>query len=111
MNKLAGAMVDLSKEVAGMLWKDALQTEGLVDRAFQQKPHLREALGGYKLEVKVIGDNAVLLLCTADGKRALIEDVTCTAMPDIKAWAEGKPCAFTLGEQEIKATCPLPQAE
>jgi|GEM_PF-1766187 len=105
MNRLEGSLVDLSKEVAGLLWSEAVMPEGVLATALQKKPHLRDAFKGYKLDVRVVGDNAVLLLCSADGRRALVEDVTCTAAPDFRAWAEcnNLPCTFTLSDEEIRA--------
>ena len=44
--------------------------------------------------------HAVLLLCTEDGGRALIEDVGCSAPLDRKAFDRSVPCAFTLRVNE-----------
>jgi hypothetical protein len=64
------------------------------------------AFGGNKLYTKVVDGNAVLLLCTQDRKRALVEDIACTPTPDFKAWADGDaPCEFTLSEQTIREAC------
>ena len=44
--------------------------------------------------------HAVLLLCSEDGGRALMEDAGCSARLDRKMFRENLPCTFTLRVNE-----------
>ena len=56
----------------------------------------------FQLKVEYQAGHAVLLLCSKDGSRALMEDVGCSAPLDRKAFDKDLPCAFTL---KVNAAC------
>ncbi|MDR2018818.1 MAG: hypothetical protein LBQ00_08155 [Syntrophobacterales bacterium] len=106
MNRLEIALGRLSNAVEGLLWTNPENTTGLIDTACKDDPSMCEAFGDNKLYSRVVGGHAVLLLCTKDGKRALVEDIACTPTPDLKAWVDGiAPCKFTLPDQKIYDSC------
>lgn len=57
----------------------------------------------YQLRVMQQDRHAVVLMCSADGTRGLLEDVGCTARLDKHHWQSSKsePCEFTLKASEI----------
>ena len=108
LNRLEIAMRRLGTAVQGVLWMtDASQDEDLIAAACKTDPSLCNAFGNNMLRARVVDDNAVLLLCTPDGKRALVEDIACTPTPDYKVWADNKnaPCEFTISDQTIRSAC------
>ena len=106
MNRLEIAMRRLGAAVEGVLWTDASQNTDFIAKACGTDPSLCKALGNNTLYAKVVDGHAVLLLCTPDGKRALVEDIACTPTPDYKAWAEkDAPCEFTLPDQTVRSAC------
>ena len=106
MNRLEIAMRRLNSAVEGALWSGAPQDADLIAIACGTDPSLCNAIGKNALYSRVVDGNAVLLLCTPDGKRALVEDVACTPTPDYKAWAEkNAPCGFTVPDQAVRDAC------
>ena len=106
MNRLEIAMRRLSAAVQGVLWSGTPQDSDLIAITCKTDPSLCNALGDNTIRSKVVDGNAVLLLCTPDGARALVEDIACTPTPDRKAWTTNHtPCAFTIPDQTIRATC------
>jgi len=106
MNRLEIALRRLGMAVQGLLWSGAKEDADLIALACANDPTLCSPFGDNTLATSVIDGNAVLLLCTADKKRALVEDIACTPTPDVKAWAASNaPCAFTLPAQAIRDAC------
>ena len=106
MNFLEITVFRLSKAVEGLLWSGASADDALIEMACAHDGSLCQPLNKHQLKLRVVGENAVLLLCSADGKRALVEDIACTATPDFRAWAEGNmPCDFTLSDERVGEAC------
>jgi len=106
MNRLEIAMVRLGKTVESMLWGGVPEDGDLIAMACGRDPALCGAVGDNKLRARVVDGNAVLLLCTPDGKRALVEDIACTSAPDRKAWTENNAaCEFTIPDQRVRSAC------
>ena len=106
INRLEIATRRLGTAVQGVLWSGAPPDGDLIAMVCEIDPSLCSAFGNNTLHARVVGGNAVLLLCTPDNKRALVEDIACTPMPDYKAWVNRKaPCGFTLNDQLIRAAC------
>jgi hypothetical protein len=54
-------------------------------------------LGDYRIRMRADDRHAIVLMCSRDGKRALVEDAACTAGPDARHWEQTPaPCEFTL---------------
>lgn len=78
--------------------------EVLFSEGTRDEPGLLKEFDGYKLVLAREQPRSMILVCTPDGKRALMEDVGCTVKIDRKLWEDGvnAPCEFTL---EIKEVC------
>lgn len=77
--------------------------ELLLAEGTRDNPRLLEAFSGYRLRLAREQPRALLMVCTKDGKQALMEDVGCTPKLDKRLWEQGNaPCEFTL---EIKDAC------
>lgn len=60
-------------------------------------PALFEGLASYLIRIKQIGSETVLLLCSPDGKRALLEDISSTPAVDKERWkSNDSGCDFTI---------------
>jgi hypothetical protein len=107
INRLEIAMRRLGAAVQGLLWSSGAKQDGdLIAAACATDASLCSPFGKNKPTVRVVSGNAVLLLCTPDNKRALVEDIACTPTPDFKAWASGnKPCQFSLSDQAVRDAC------
>jgi hypothetical protein len=85
--------------------------ENLADRALLQwasahDPALLAPFARNTLKVLREGRHAIVLMCSEDGKIALLEDAGCSARLDRQRWrdAPGAPCAFTLTPATACAT-------
>jgi len=106
INRLEIASRRLGTAIQGVLWSGAPPDENLIATACGIDPLLCNAFGNNTLFAKVIDGNAVILVCTPDGKRALVEDIACTPIPDYKAWIDKKaPCEFTIPDQTVHDVC------
>ncbi|MDR0476791.1 MAG: hypothetical protein LBH14_02460 [Desulfobulbaceae bacterium] len=106
MNRLEIALRRLGATVQSLLWSGAQPDADLLAMACANDRTLCSPFGNNRLHIKVVEGNAVLLLCTPDDRRALVEDIACTPTPDYKAWTDGnQPCEFTLPEQTIHGAC------
>jgi len=65
--------------------------------ATRDDPPVMTPFEGYRVRVARDGENAAVLVCTRDGKTALLEDLGCTARLDVEHWRSPSPpaCAFT----------------
>lgn len=60
-------------------------------------PALLANLGDFRIRVLSDDRHAVVLLCSKDGTRALLEDAGCTGALDVRHWDKPPvPCEFTL---------------
>lgn len=67
----------------------------ILRRVTAHDPSLLAELNEYRLRIQYQQKHALLLVCTKDGKQALLEDAGCTARLD--RHVQGKaPCEFTL---------------
>ena len=90
-------LLRLSYAVQGEIMRGAAPGSDLVGLACERDPSLCSPLSDYRITVKREGEDAVLLLCTADQRRALLEDIACTPRMDAIHWEKGNvPCQFTL---------------
>jgi len=71
----------------------------LLRRATAHDPSLLDELNKYRLRIQYQQKHALLLVCTKDGKQALLEDAGCTARLDRQVQGEA-PCEFTLQAAE-----------
>ncbi|WP_420208832.1 hypothetical protein [Candidatus Electronema sp. JC] len=98
--QLAAPFVNLSAAVEvyfSDLPEDAPEPEEqeILRRSAAHDPRLLEPFTGWPLRVRQNGRHALLLLCTKDGRHALLEDAGCTPQLDRRA-ESGQPCDFTL---------------
>lgn len=99
-DRLAASLINLSAAVdAYFSGADAVSTdsdEEILRRATAHDPTLLTAVfKPYRIRVQRQDPYAVLLLCTEDGKQAVLEDAGCSARLDRRA-EKGAPCKFTL---------------
>lgn len=68
-------------------------------------PELLKPLAGYQIKPLRQNGHAVILLCSEDGKTALLEDAGCSAAIDRQRWKDDPPsrCAFSIDPAQ---TCP-----
>ncbi len=106
MQPLAAHLLRLTKAVEFTAHYDpaatTLQDGALLDRATQADPTLLAPFRAYTLRVRQQDGHADLLVCTRDGRTALLEDVGCTEGLDRPAWTEGAPCDFSVN---VPAVC------
>ncbi len=93
-----------------------LPDDELLALATRNDPSLLAPFQGLQVRVARTGRDAVLLVCSADGRRALAEDAGCTT-PIEHDWAcEGRevPCALTdaadscFGPTDLRGAAPAP---
>ena len=99
---LASALTKLSSEVESVVrYEDPpanATDDDLLKLATKNDPGFLDTFSGYKLRVLSQERHAILLLCTEDRKRGLLEDLGCTSSLDRNLWKEDAvmPCEFTL---------------
>ncbi len=104
MSRAAADLIRLTYAVQGEIMRGAAPGDDLLALACGRDPALCAAVSEFHTSVKQDGDNAVLLLCTRDGGRALLEDIGCTPQIDFKPWEKDDlPCVFTLNAADV---CP-----
>ena len=105
MRPLASALTHLSPQVEAVVRYGAppanLTDEELLTLATKNDPGFLGTFSGYKLRVYSQDRHAIVLLCSEDGKRGLLEDLGCTAPLDRNLWKEdaAMPCEFTLSTE------------
>lgn len=106
MQPLAATAGDLARAVMHFAKNNPAMAASLNDRervrrATAYDPKLLEPYDGLVVRGTIDG---VILVCTADGKRGLIEDAQCTDKVDRMLWQDkNAPCTFTLTPQTL---CP-----
>lgn len=112
---LASALTKLSSAVESTVrYKsppEATSDDGLLAMATRHDPQLLTPFAPYQLKVLREERHAIVLVCTRDGKKALLEDAGCTAKFDVYLWQMTPPksCAFTLSVQEVCAASGHPK--
>ena len=102
MRPLASALTKLSAQVEAVVRYGSppanATDEELLKLATKSDPGLLDGFKVYNLRVHSQERHAIVLLCSEDGKRGLLEDLGCTAALDRNLWKEdaAMPCEFTL---------------
>ncbi len=103
----AAALTKLSSAVQAFVRYESVpdnMTEAEVLRlATKHDSGLLVPFSAYQLRVMRLNRQVIMLMCSADGTRGLLEDVGCTARLDKHHWqsSKGEPCEFTLKASEI----------
>lgn len=106
MYELGAALTKLSNSVeAAARYKSGsagLTDEALLQYATQHDPGLLAPFEGYRLGARIENRHAAVLVCTSDGRQALLEDAGCTARLDRHLWEHGaQACRFTLHLDQV----------
>lgn len=106
---LSAALIKVSSAVhTAVRYKSpdpTLQDNALLDFAIAHNPRLLNRFDAYVLKARQTGANSSVLVCTADGTHALIEDAGCTGQSDWHASSLTEPCEYTL---DLNAACASP---
>ncbi len=83
-----------------------LNSQKLLQLATQHDPGLLNPFSEYVLKTANQNRHAIVLVCTADGMKALLEDAGCTSKMDMHWWRDqpDRPCEIS---QNICATTSL----
>ncbi len=78
--------------------------QALFEKAFADNPSLKPQLGTDALRLQRGQKGVVLMACTEDGSKALLEDLSCTPGMDKHPWRDelDRACVFSLSP----AACP-----
>ncbi|MES9996206.1 hypothetical protein [Desulfovibrio aminophilus] len=107
MSKKASALDKLTRKVdsyqAEFGVTPGMSVQDLLYAAAGQDSELLRTLGKDQVHVTFISGNAVLLLCTGDGRHALLENSACTPRFDRQLWRDepGAPCRFTITRENV----------
>ena len=84
-----------------------LDEQGLLILSTQHDTQLLDNFSGFKVRALSKERHSVVLICTADGLRGLLEDAECTSALDRHHWRDSpnQPCEFTV---ETVTDCPAP---
>lgn len=84
-----------------------LDEQGLLKLATQHDPQLLENFSGFRVRILSKERHSVVLICTEDGQRGLLEDAACTPAFDQHHWKDSpsQPCEFTVATETL---CPAP---
>lgn len=105
MRPLASALTHLSPQVEAVVRYGTppanLTEDELLKLATKNDPGFLDTFNVYRLRVFSQDRHAIVLLCSEDGKRGLLEDLGCTAPLDRNLWKEdaAMPCEFTLSSE------------
>lgn len=109
MEPLGSALIRLGPSVEEAVCCDQqaanMTGEELLRYAARNNPEKLTPFSGYLLKVQRQGAHAAILVCTSDGRTALLEDATCTFKVEKQHWQANPPlpCEFTL---DLVKTCP-----
>ncbi|QTA83682.1 Uncharacterized protein dnl_60960 [Desulfonema limicola] len=78
-----------------------INDQDLLNLAVKHDPKLLEPFKEYKLRVLQKNKHAVVLVCSKDGKKGLLEDAGCSAAMDKHLWQSSSSCKFTLDPDEV----------
>lgn len=97
---LASAMTKLSAAVDVYVAEKApfqsQDDEAIIISSVQHDPSLLTPFKPYLLKLRIEGRNSVVMLCTANGDRSLIEDAGCKVGVERRHYPQVMPCTFTL---------------
>ena len=108
MHTLASALTKLTIAVEATVRYDNpdqnMSDEELLEFSTKHDVSLREPFHEYKVKILRQNRHAIVLVCTKDGAKALLEDVGCTAEMVYNRWMpkELPPCTFTLSSDECE---------
>ena len=111
MYKLATSTMYLTGNVEELYRTSAVpgdaDNETILSMATEKDENLRQDFIDYKVLFKPELGHAVVLVCTKDGRQALIEESGCSLGPDKLHWeaAAPVPCAFTIDERYMEKNC------
>jgi hypothetical protein len=106
--ELSTALTKLSRAVDGVVAYGELAEDTpedkILEMAVEENMDLLEPFEDYVVHVYREGENSSVLVCTSDGKEALLEDAGCSGKLDRHAWQESPrpPCGSGL---ELSAIC------
>jgi len=112
MLSAAAALGKLSAAAeANLRYGTAVETQSDADflaESVAHDPELLKPLAGYLIKPLRQNGHAVILICSEDGKTALIEDAGCSAVIDRLRWKDNPPsrCSFSI---DTTQTCPVGQ--
>ena len=98
LTKLAAAVestVRYKKPPAGISDKDLLKL------ATKHDPKLFEPFKNYTVKVSQKNKHALVLVCTKNGKRGLLEDAGCSDAMDKHLWESTSSCKFSLDIDKV----------
>jgi hypothetical protein len=106
MYKRASALTKLSASMEALIRYGnplaRLSEAELLTEGTRHDPALLTNLGDYKIRVLSRGRHAVVLVCSKEGDRALLEDVGCTGKMDVHHWdKDNVPCEFTVAIETV----------
>lgn len=106
MYQRASALTKLSAAMeAHLRFGDPLLTlseSDLLRAGTGHDPALLANMGNFRLRVRSDERHAMLLMCSKDGTRLLLEDAGCTGALDLHHWDKPvRPCEFTLAAASI----------
>ena len=110
MHTLASALTKLSTAVeSSVRYKsppEGMPDADLLAMATQHDPQLLRPFSPFRLKILRQQRHAIVLVCTQDGEKALLEDAGCTAKLDVHLWKITPPklCAFTLRAEQVCGT-------
>jgi hypothetical protein len=83
-----------------------LDEQALLKLATEPDPQMLANFAGFKVRVLAREKHGVVLICTQDGQRRLMEDAACTVALDRHHWQEpAQPCEFSV---DTRIACPAP---
>lgn len=109
MYQLAAPLTKLSAAVeSAVRYKNAspnLSDDELIDLATRHDKSLLTPFVGYRVRARADGRHGIVMVCTREGERGLLEDIGCTAKLDRHLWQEvpARPCRFTI---TARSACP-----
>lgn len=107
LNELGPKLLTLTESVESEVHDgdapDGLTDDELIQRATAHDPGLVAPFRGYAVRVAREDGHALLLVCTKDRKRALLEDAGCTYYLEKRAWKDSPPrrCEFSLRVPDV----------
>lgn len=84
----------------------ALTDRELLVFATRHNPNLLAPFDDYTLLVLREDRHAVVLVCTKDGQKALMEDAGCSAELDARHWESSRTCGFTVKPAVVCVSSP-----
>ena len=107
MYRLASALTKLSAAAEATVRYEnppaGIGEEELLRLATQHDPVLLKPFESYFVRVLSQDRHAIVLVCTKDKDRGLIEDAGCSARLDVHLWQAQppKPCSFTVKVEDV----------